>query len=134
MAHNIPPPPGLIEIAFEPKSKADRERLSDALGKLAAEDRAFRFSIDRESGQTILSGTDELHLDTKVGIIKRIYQVEGNVGAPQVAYRERITRRITVDYAHKKLMGGAGQYARVVIVAEPLPAGSDFVFDNDASG
>ncbi len=113
-------PAPVIEIAIEPKSKADQEKLGVALAKLAAEDPSFRVSTDQESGQTILKGMGELHLDIKVDILKRTYKVDANIGAPQVAYREKITRAATVDYTHKKQTGGAGQFARIKIVAEPL--------------
>jgi elongation factor G len=127
-------PEPVIEIAIEPKSKADQEKLGVALAKLAAEDPSFRVSTDQESGQTILKGMGELHLDIKVDILKRTYKVEANIGAPQVAYREKITRAITVDYIHRKQTGGSGQFARVKIVAEPVPPGSGFVFENKVIG
>jgi elongation factor G len=127
-------PVPVIEIAIEPKSKADQEKLGVALAKLAAEDPSFRVSTDPESGQTILKGMGELHLDIKVDILKRTYRVDANIGAPQVAYRETITRAATVDYTHKKQTGGAGQFARIKIVAEPLPPGSGFVFENKVVG
>src|ERR1700744_3391567 len=111
-------PEPVIEIAIEPKSKADQEKLGVALQKLAAEDPTFRVSTDQESGQTILKGMGELHLDIKVDILKRTYKVEANIGQPQVAYREKITRSVTVDYQHKKQTGGTGQFAQVKIVAE----------------
>src|SRR3982075_470937 len=127
-------PEPVIEIAIEPKSKADQEKLGVALAKLAAEDPSFRVSTDPESGQTILKGMGELHLDIKVDILKRTYKVEANIGAPQVAYREKITRKVTVDYQHKKQTGGTGQFAQVKIVAEPLPPGTGFVFENEVVG
>src|SRR5215469_898884 len=127
-------PDPVIEIAIEPKSKADQEKLGVALAKLAAEDPSFRVSTDQESGQTILKGMGELHLDIKVDILKRTYKVDANIGAPQVAYREKITRPTTVDYTHKKQTGGSGQFARVKIVAEPLPPGGGFVFENKVVG
>jgi elongation factor G len=127
-------PDPVIEIAIEPKSKADQEKLGVALAKLAAEDPSFRVSTDQESGQTILKGMGELHLDIKVDILKRTYKVEANIGAPQVAYREKITRLATVDYIHKKQTGGSGQFARVKIVAEPLPPGAGFLFENNVVG
>ena len=116
-------PEPVIEIAIEPKSKADQEKLGVALAKLVAEDPSFRVHTDQESGQTILKGMGELHLDIKVDILKRTYKVEANIGAPQVAYREKITRKVTEDYTHKKQTGGTGQFAEVKIVVEPLPAG-----------
>src|SRR3974377_905071 len=99
-------PDPVIEIAIEPKSKADQEKLGVALAKLAAESPSSRFTTDQESGQTILKGMGELHLDIKVDILKRTYKVEANIGAPQVAYRERISKKVTVDYTHKKQTGG----------------------------
>jgi elongation factor G len=127
-------PDPVIEIAIEPKSKADQEKLGVALAKLATEDPSFRVSTDPESGQTILKGMGELHLDIKVDILKRSYKVEANIGAPQVAYREKITRVVTKDYTHKKQTGGSGQYARVKFVVEPLPAGKGFEFENKVVG
>jgi elongation factor G len=127
-------PEPVIEIAIEPKSKADQEKLGVALAKLAAEDPSFRVSTDQESGQTILKGMGELHLDIKVDILKRTYKVEANIGAPQVAYREKITQRVEHDYTHKKQSGGSGQFAALTIVAEPLQAGGGFEFDNQIVG
>src|ERR1700730_7820186 len=127
-------PEPVIEIAIEPKSKADQEKLGVALAKLAAEDPSFRVSTDQESGQTILKGMGELHLDIKVDILKRTYKVEANIGAPQVAYRERISKAVTIDYQHKKQTGGTGQFAQVKIVCEPLPPGSGFMFENKVVG
>jgi elongation factor G len=127
-------PDPVIEIAIEPKSKADQEKLGVALAKLVAEDPSFRVTTDQESGQTILKGMGELHLDIKVDILKRTYKVDANIGAPQVAYREKIAKRVTVDYTHKKQTGGAGQFARVKIIAEPLPPAGGFVFENKVVG
>jgi elongation factor G len=127
-------PDPVIEIAIEPKSKADQEKLGVALAKLAAEDPSFRVSTDQESGQTILKGMGELHLDIKVDILKRTYKVDANIGAPQVAYREKLTKSVTVDYTHKKQTGGSGQFARVKIVAEPGEPGSGFAFENEIVG
>jgi elongation factor G len=127
-------PDPVIEIAIEPKSKADQEKLGVALAKLAAEDPSFRVSTDQESGQTILKGMGELHLDIKVDILKRTYKVDANIGAPQVAYREKITKPVTIDYTHKKQTGGSGQFARVKIVAEPAAAGSGFEFESQIVG
>ncbi len=127
-------PDPVIEIAVEPKSKADQEKLGVALSRLAAEDPSFRVSTDQESGQTILKGMGELHLDIKVDILKRTYKVEVNVGAPQVAYRETISRLTTVDYTHKKQTGGSGQFARVKIEIEPAGAGNGFSFDSKVIG
>ena len=127
-------PDPVIEIAIEPKSKADQEKLGVALAKLVAEDPSFRVTTDQESGQTILKGMGELHLDIKVDILKRTYKVDANIGAPQVAYREKISKSVTVDYTHKKQTGGSGQFARVKIVAEPLPPAAGFEFENDVVG
>jgi elongation factor G len=121
-------PEPVIEIAIEPKSKADQEKLGVALSKLAAEDPSFRVSTDPESGQTILKGMGELHLDIKVDILKRTYKVDANIGAPQVAYRETLSKKSEINYTHKKQSGGSGQFARVVMVFEPAgpSAGSSF--------
>jgi elongation factor G len=127
-------PEPVITIAIEPKSKGDQERLGLALQKLAAEDPSFRVSTDPESGQTILKGMGELHLDIKVDILRRTYKVDANIGAPQVAYRETITRRGEVDYTHKKQTGGTGQFARVKIVVEPNEQGAGFQFDSKVVG
>jgi elongation factor G len=127
-------PDPVIEIAIEPKSKADQEKLGVALAKLVAEDPSFRVTTDQESGQTILKGMGELHLDIKVDILKRTYKVDANIGAPQVAYREKISKQVTVDYTHKKQTGGSGQFARVKIVAEPLPPAGGFAFENKVVG
>jgi elongation factor G len=127
-------PDPVIEIAIEPKSKADQEKLGVALAKLVAEDPSFRVNTDPESGQTIIRGMGELHLDIKVDILRRTYKVDANIGAPQVAYREKITRAVTVDYQHKKQTGGTGQFAQIKIVCEPLPAGGGFVFENEVVG
>jgi elongation factor G len=124
----------LIEIAIEPKSKSEQDKLTSALIKLATEDSSFHFWTDAESGQTFIGGMSELYLDTKIDALKRTYKIEANIGAPQVAYREKITRPATVDYTHKKQTGGSGQFARVKIVAEPFPAETDFVFENKAVG
>ncbi|MBV8922760.1 MAG: elongation factor G, partial [Bradyrhizobium sp.] len=127
-------PDPVIEIAIEPKSKADQEKLGVALAKLATEDPSFRVSTDPESGQTILKGMGELHLDIKVDILKRTYKVDANIGAPQVAFREKLTQRAEVTYTHKKQTGGSGQYAEVKIVAEPSEPGAGFVFENEIVG
>jgi elongation factor G len=127
-------PDPVIEIAIEPKSKADQEKLGIALSKLAAEDPSFRVSTDLESGQTILKGMGELHLDIKVDVLKRQYKVDANIGAPQVAYRETITRNADVDYTHKKQTGGSGQFARVKLAIEPGETGSGFVFESKIVG
>jgi elongation factor G len=127
-------PDPVIEIAIEPKSKADQEKLGVALHRLAQEDPSFRVTTDQESGQTILKGMGELHLEIKVDILKRTYKVDANIGAPQVAYRETLSRPATIDYVHKKQTGGQGQYARVKIEFEPLPPGSGFEFVDDVKG
>ena len=105
-------PEPVIEIAVEPKTKADQEKMGVALARLAAEDPSFRVKTDEESGQTILSGMGELHLDILVDRMRREFNVEANIGAPQVAYRETISKTYTVDYTHKKQSGGSGQFAR----------------------
>jgi elongation factor G len=127
-------PAPVIEIAVEPKSKADQEKLGVALAKLAAEDPSFTVSTDHESGQTILKGMGELHLDIKIDILKRTYKVEANIGAPQVAYRESLGKRAEIDYTHKKQTGGTGQFARVKLVFEPGEPGTGFVFDSAIVG
>ncbi len=127
-------PDPVIEIAIEPKSKADQEKLGVALAKLAAEDPSFRVSTDQESGQTILKGMGELHLDIKVDILKRTYKVDANIGAPQVAFREKITHRVEHGYTHKKQTGGSGQFAQIKIVAEPTLPGTPFEFENEIVG
>ena len=127
-------PEPVIEIAIEPKSKADQEKLGVALQKLAAEDPSFRVSTDQQSGQTILKGMGELHLDIKVDILRRTYKVDANIGAPQVAYREKLTRRVEQDYTHKKQTGGTGQFARVKIIFEPNEAGAGNVFESKVIG
>jgi len=127
-------PDPVIEIAIEPKTKADQEKMGMALARLAQEDPSFRVSTDQESGQTILKGMGELHLDIKVDILKRNYKIDANVGAPQVAYRETLSKPVTVLYTHKKQTGGSGQFAEVKIEFEPLPPGSGFVFENEVVG
>ena len=127
-------PDPVIEVAIEPKTKADQEKMGMALNRLAQEDPSFRVSTDQESGQTILKGMGELHLEIKVDILRRTYKVDANVGAPQVAYRETLSRPVTVKYTHKKQTGGSGQFAEVTIDIKPLPPGSGFVFENDVVG
>lgn len=127
-------PAPVIEIAIEPKSKADQEKLGVALAKMVAEDPSFTVFTDQESGQTVMKGMGELHLDIKVDILKRTYKVEANIGAPQVAYRESLGRKADIDYTHKKQTGGTGQFARVKIVFEPGEPGSGFVFENTIVG
>ena len=127
-------PDPVIEMAVEPKTKGDQEKMALALNKLATEDPSFHVSTDQESGQTIIKGMGELHLDIKVDILKRTHKVEVNVGAPQVAYRETITRRTEIDYTHKKQTGGTGQYARVKFIVEPNEKGQGFSFENKIVG
>ncbi|MBC6981850.1 elongation factor G [Caulobacter sp. 17J80-11] len=127
-------PAPVIEIAIEPKSKADQEKLGVALAKLVAEDPSFTVHTDQESGQTIMKGMGELHLDIKVDILKRTYKVEANIGAPQVAYRESLGKRAEIDYTHKKQTGGTGQFARVKLVFEPTEAGTGFQFESTIVG
>jgi elongation factor G len=127
-------PEPVIEIAVEPKTKGDQEKMGQALARLATEDPSFRVTVDHESGQTIIKGMGELHLEIIVDRMKREFKVDANVGAPQVAYRETITRNSEVDYTHKKQTGGAGQFARVKLRFEPLPPGSGFVFENAVVG
>ena len=127
-------PEPVIEIAVEPKSKGDQEKLGIALNRLAQEDPSFRVSSDEESGQTILKGMGELHLDILVDRMKREFGVEANVGQPQVAYRETITQSSDVDYTHKKQTGGSGQFARVKITIEPGEPNSGFVFESSVVG
>jgi len=127
-------PEPVIEMAIEPKTKVDQEKMGVALAKLSAEDPSFYVSTDVDSGQTIIKGMGELHLDIKVDILRRTHKVEVNVGAPQVAYRETITRKTEVDYTHKKQTGGSGQFARIKIAVEPGEKGSGFVFDSKVVG
>jgi elongation factor G len=127
-------PDPVIEVAVEPKTKADMEKMSVALNRLAQEDPSFQVSTDAESGQTVIKGMGELHLDIIVDRMRREFKVDANVGAPQVAYRETITRQTEVDYTHKKQTGGSGQFARVKLVFEPLEPGSGFVFENAVVG
>ncbi len=127
-------PEPVIEIAIEPKSKADQEKLGVALAKLAAEDPSFRVSTDQESGQTILKGMGELHLDIKVDILRRTYKVDASIGAPQVAYREKLTKKTEINYTHKKQTGGTGQFAKVTIVFEPAEPGAGSSFESKIVG
>jgi elongation factor G len=127
-------PEPVIEVAVEPKTKGDQEKLGVALHRLAQEDPSFRVSVDHESGQTIIKGMGELHLDIIVDRMRREFNVEANVGAPQVAYRETVTKRTEVDYTHKKQTGGSGQFARVKLVIEPNEAGAGYVFENKVVG
>ena len=127
-------PDPVIEVAVEPKTKADQEKMGLALNRLAAEDPSFRVSTDFESGQTIIKGMGELHLEIIVDRMKREFKVEATVGAPQVAYRETITRKQEVDYTHKKQTGGTGQFARVKLVLEPQEQGAGFIFESKVVG
>jgi elongation factor G len=127
-------PEPVIEVAVEPKTKADQEKLSIALGKLAAEDPSFRVGLDAESAQTVIKGMGELHLEIIVDRLKREFKVDANVGAPQVAYRETLSRRAELDYTHKKQTGGAGQFARIKLVLEPGERGSGVVFASKIVG
>jgi elongation factor G len=127
-------PDPVIEMKVEPRTKADVEKMGLALAKLAAEDPSFRVSTDQESGETIIKGMGELHLDIKVDILKRTHKVEVNVGAPQVAYRETVARPSDVDYTHKKQTGGTGQFARVKLKIEPNVPGAGNVFESKVVG
>ncbi len=127
-------PDPVIEVAVEPKTKADQDKLGAALQRLAAEDPSFQVEVDHESAQTIIKGMGELHLDILVDRMKREFKVDANVGAPQVAYRETVTEVAGADYTHKKQSGGHGQFARVKLVIEPAVAGSGFVFENKIHG
>jgi elongation factor G len=127
-------PEPVIEVAVEPKTKGDQEKMSLALARLAQEDPSFRVATDKESNQTIIKGMGELHLEIIVDRMKREFKVEASVGQPQVAYRETITKKYTIDYTHKKQTGGAGQFARVIIDFEPLPPGSGYTFESKIVG
>ncbi|MGL5720159.1 MAG: elongation factor G [Alphaproteobacteria bacterium] len=127
-------PDPVIDIAVEPKTKADQEKMSLALARLASEDPSFKVSTNPETGQTVIKGMGELHLEIKVDILRREFKVDANVGAPQVAYRETITRVAEIDYTHKKQSGGAGQFARIKLRFEPQPAGTGFVFSSAVVG
>ena len=132
-------PEPVIKVAVEPKTKGDQQKMSDALIRLAAEDPSFRFSRDEETGQTIIEGMGELHLEIIVDRMKREFSVEANVGAPQVSYREAITQTAEIDYTHKKQSGGSGQYARIKLVFEPKEfseeeGAMDFEFAADIKG
>ncbi len=127
-------PEPVIQIAIEPKTKGDQEKMGQALYRLAAEDPSFRVKTDEESGQTIIAGMGELHLDIIVDRMRREFKVEANVGAPQVAYRETITRTHEQDYTHKKQTGGTGQFARVKIRFEPNAEGEEFKFESTIVG
>ncbi len=127
-------PEPVIEIAVEPKTKADQEKMSQGLARLAAEDPSFRVETDLESGQTIMKGMGELHLDILVDRLKREFKVEANIGAPQVAYRETISKAAEIDYTHKKQTGGSGQFARVKMLIEPTVPGEGYSFESRIVG
>ncbi len=127
-------PDPVIEIAVEPKTKGDQEKMSLALQRLAMEDPSFRVGSDEESGQTIIRGMGELHLDIIVDRMKREFKVDANIGAPQVAYRETISKKSNVDYTHKKQSGGSGQFARVIMDFEPQEPGEGFAFESKIVG
>jgi len=127
-------PDPVIEIAVEPKTKADQEKMSTGLARLAAEDPSFRVETDQESGQTIMKGMGELHLDILVDRLKREFHVEANIGEPQVAYRETISHEAEIDYTHKKQSGGSGQFARVKMVIMPTEPGEGYSFESKVVG
>ncbi|WP_324827012.1 elongation factor G [Qipengyuania zhejiangensis] len=127
-------PEPVIELSVEPKTKADQEKMGVALNRLAAEDPSFRVTTDHESGQTIIKGMGELHLDILVDRMKREFKVEANVGAPQVAYREYLGKPVDVDYTHKKQSGGSGQFGRVKVKVQPGERGQGFVFSDEIKG
>lgn len=132
-------PEPVIKVAVEPKTKGDQQKMSEALVRLAAEDPSFRFSRDEETGQTIIEGMGELHLEIIVDRMKREFNVEANVGAPQVSYREAITQTAEIDYTHKKQSGGSGQFARIKLIFEPKEfsdeeGAMDFEFQSDIKG
>ena len=127
-------PDPVIEVAVEPKTKGDQEKLGVALNRLAQEDPSFRVSVDHEFGQTIIKGMGELHLDIIVDRMRREFKVEANVGAPQVAFRETVSKRAEIDYTHKKQTGGSGQFARVKLVIEPNEQGKGYEFVNKVVG
>jgi elongation factor G len=127
-------PDPVISIAVAPKDKANAEKLGTAIGKMVQEDPSFRVETDEETNEMILKGMGELHLDIKIDILKRTHKVEVNVGAPQVAYRETITKAVSDSYTHKKQSGGSGQFAKIDYIIEPLEAGSGFVFESGVVG
>jgi elongation factor G len=134
MAEEVYTQPRLVEIAIEPKSRADQEKLAVALVKLAAEDPTFGVSTDHESGQTILKGVSELHLEAKLDVLRRTYDIDARVGAPQVAFHECITRRVEHSYTHKKQTGGTGQFAAVSLIVEPNEPGKGYEFESKIAG
>ena len=127
-------PEPVIEVAVEPKTKADQEKMGLALNRLADEDPSFRVTTDHESGQTVIKGMGELHLDVLVDRMRREFKVDANVGAPQVAYRETVTKQAEIDYTHKKQTGGSGQFARIKLVLEPLEPGEGNQFESSVVG
>jgi elongation factor G len=127
-------PEPVIEIAVEPKTKADQEKMSTGLARLAAEDPSFRVETDIESGQTIMKGMGELHLDILVDRLRREFKVEANIGAPQVAYRETIGHEAEIDYTHKKQSGGSGQFGRVKMIISPTEPGEGYSFESKIVG
>ncbi len=127
-------PDPVIEVAVEPKTKADQEKMGVALNRLAREDPSFRVTSDHESGQTIIKGMGELHLEILVDRMKREFKVEANVGAPQVAYREYLAKKVDIDYTHKKQSGGSGQFGRVKFTVTPGERGTGIVFSDDVKG
>jgi elongation factor G len=127
-------PEPVIELSVEPKTKADQEKMGVALNRLSAEDPSFRVSTDHESGQTIIKGMGELHLDIIVDRMRREFKVEANVGAPQVAYRESLARQVEVDYTHKKQSGGSGQFGRVKVQVMPRERGTGIIFSDEIKG
>ena len=127
-------PNPVIEVAVEPKTKADQEKMGIALQRLAQEDPSFRVSVDHESGQTIIKGMGELHLEIIVDRMRREFKVEANVGAPQVAYRETLKKKVSVDYTHKKQSGGSGQFAKITVEFEPQEAGAGYLFESEIVG
>jgi elongation factor G len=127
-------PDPVIELSVEPKTKADQEKMGIALNRLSAEDPSFRVSTDHESGQTIIKGMGELHLDIIVDRMKREFKVEANVGAPQVAYREYLAREVDIDYTHKKQSGGSGQFGRIKFTVKPGERGTGITFKDEVKG
>ncbi|MCW9033547.1 MAG: elongation factor G [Rhodospirillales bacterium] len=127
-------PDPVIEVAVEPKTKADQEKMGVALARLAAEDPSFRVSTDEESGQTVMKGMGELHLDILIDRMRREFNVEADVGAPQVAYRETISKEVDIDYTHKKQSGGSGQFARIKIIFTPVEPGVGYSFESKVTG
>ncbi len=127
-------PEPVIELSVEPKTKADQEKMGIALNRLAREDPSFRVSSDAESGQTIIKGMGELHLEILVDRMKREFKVEANIGAPQVAYRESLAKKVDVDYTHKKQSGGSGQFGRIKFTVEPGERGQGVIFKDEVKG